>query len=70
MTHLTLGCDPGVAGALASIDDKRELLSVEDLPVISDGATKWIDASALLQRLLELKAGRRPWQRRAAPRPS
>jgi crossover junction endodeoxyribonuclease RuvC len=54
---LTLGIDPGVTGALAVLDN-RELLSVEDLPMIADGALKWIDASTLLPRLIDLKAGR------------
>jgi crossover junction endodeoxyribonuclease RuvC len=58
MNHLTLGADPGITGAFAVLDNNRELLSVEDLPTIADGALKWIDASALLPRLLELKDGR------------
>jgi len=55
---LVMGVDPGVCGALALLDPSGELLALEDLPTIADGKLRWIDASVLLPRLLELKAGR------------
>jgi hypothetical protein len=56
---LILGVDPGaVSGAYAVLDDSGALLEVDDLPTIASGKLRWIDAPALLSRLLELKAGR------------
>jgi hypothetical protein len=52
-----LGIDPGLTGAFALVEASGELIAVEDLPVMADGKLKWIDADALLSRLLELKAG-------------
>ncbi|HUN27398.1 MAG TPA: hypothetical protein VMU67_13915 [Steroidobacteraceae bacterium] len=53
-----LGVDPGTTGAIALLDRAGELLAVEDLPTIADGALRWVDASVFLSRLIELKAGR------------
>jgi hypothetical protein len=39
------------------IDAEGSLIAIEDLPTIADGATKWIDVSVLLPRLLELRSG-------------
>lgn len=55
MTKLILAVDPGITGAFALLDQSGTFLAVDDLPVIADQKTKWIDAdafvSALLQRL-------------------
>ena len=57
--NLTLGVDPGaLSGAYAVLDDAGTLIAVEDLPTITSGKLRWIDASVLLPRILELKAGR------------
>ena len=55
---LTLGIDPGVTGAWAVLDASGALVAVDDLPVIRDGKLAWIDADALLSRLLEVRGGR------------
>jgi crossover junction endodeoxyribonuclease RuvC len=56
---LILGVDPGaVSGAYAILDESGALLDVADLPTIASGKLRWIDAPALLSRLIELKAGR------------
>lgn len=57
MKNLLLAIDPGLTGAFAVLD-AGELVAVEDLPVIRDGKLGWIDADALVSRLLELRAGR------------
>jgi crossover junction endodeoxyribonuclease RuvC len=56
---LTLGVDPGaISGAYAVLDESASLLEVDDLPTIASGKLRWVDAPALLSRLIELKAGR------------
>jgi hypothetical protein len=56
---LTIGVDPGaVSGAYAVLDATGSLLAVDDLPTIADGKTRWIDAPAMLSRLIEIKSGR------------
>lgn len=58
MTARVLGIDPGLTGAWAMLEEDGSLLAVEDLPVIRDGRLAWIDADALLSRLLEARGGR------------
>jgi crossover junction endodeoxyribonuclease RuvC len=59
MKPLTVGVDPGaVSGAYAVLDSDGLLLEVADLPTIASGKLRWVDAPALLSRLLELKSGR------------
>jgi Holliday junction resolvasome RuvABC endonuclease subunit len=56
---LILGVDPGaVSGVYAVLAADGELLEVTDLPTISHGKLRWIDAPLLLSRLLEIKQGR------------
>jgi crossover junction endodeoxyribonuclease RuvC len=40
------------------LDRDGALVAVDDLPVIRDGRLAWIDADALLSRLLEVRGGR------------
>jgi hypothetical protein len=54
---LTLGCDPGITGAYAILDEAGALIAVEDLPVIRDGKLGWIDADAFTSRLIEIRGG-------------
>lgn len=53
----TLGLDVGVTGALAVISDRPgEVVALHDLPVMTWGKTKWIDAvdlTALIRRARE-----------------
>jgi len=55
---LTCGIDPGLTGASAVLASDGSLVAVDDLPVIRDGKLAWIDADALLSRLLEVRGGR------------
>ncbi|MGO9430693.1 hypothetical protein [Rhodoblastus sp.] len=38
MADIILGIDPGVFGAIATLNKDRDLLSVEDMPVLSEGS--------------------------------
>lgn len=58
MTRLTLGVDPGQAGALALLTDDGSVELLADLPIISDRSLKWIDGSVLQSMLLNAIAGR------------
>jgi crossover junction endodeoxyribonuclease RuvC len=58
MTALTIGIDPGLSGAIAILDQAGDLVSVTDLPVISDLSLKWIDGGALQSLLLNALQGR------------
>jgi hypothetical protein len=56
---IVIGCDPGaVSGAYAVLDESAGMLEVADLPTIASGKLRWVDAPALLSRLIEVKAGR------------
>jgi hypothetical protein len=45
---IVAGCDPGVGGAIVVIDDERlEVLSVLDLPVVRAGTLAWLDGGIL-----------------------
>ena len=59
---LTIGCDPGLTGALCLIDAHRQLLEVADIPTTENGLTsgsmkRWVDDSALAELLAD-------WSRR------
>ena len=41
---MILGIDPGLSGAWALLNDAGEYIGADDLPVIRDQATAWIDA--------------------------
>jgi crossover junction endodeoxyribonuclease RuvC len=58
MTHLTLGVDPGLHGAVAILDQAGELVSVTDLPVIRDLSLAWIDGNELQSIILGALQGR------------
>lgn len=50
--------DPGVEGALACMDADGAIVDVDDLDIIQHGKLKWVDGSALLGKLIELRACR------------
>lgn len=57
--ELFLAIDPGLTGAFCLMDWRSErIVAVEDLPVMQDAKTKWIDSDTLLGRWLELREGR------------
>lgn len=56
-----IGIDPGLSGAIASVDERGELQAVEDMPVMANGkgASKvknQVNAAALRDILMGLKA--------------
>lgn len=59
MKNLILAIDPGLTGAFAILDrSSGELIAVDDLPVIRDGKSAWIDADTLVGQWIDLRAGR------------
>ena len=55
MIHI--GIDPGIFGAVGAIDDQANLIFCADLPVISQGKLRWIDAPELTSLLMKAKDG-------------
>ncbi|HEX4025882.1 MAG TPA: hypothetical protein VHX52_14450 [Steroidobacteraceae bacterium] len=55
---LTLGIDPGLAGALALLDPDGLPELVADLPIIRDRSLAWVDGGALQGMLLDALRGR------------
>jgi hypothetical protein len=58
MTAIIAGIDTGLTGAVGFLDRDGGFIAVHDLPVIRDGKLGWIDATALLSILIEVRAGR------------
>lgn len=52
-----IGVDPGLTGAYAILEADGSLLTVDDLPVITHGKAKWIDAGRLRDRIIEVLHG-------------
>jgi hypothetical protein len=52
-----IGLDPGLTGALASLDESGELRYFADLPVAQSGSVKWIDGGKLLTMLFKAREG-------------
>lgn len=53
-----IGLDPGLTGAIATVDSNAQLLQLADLPVIRDGKLAWIDSNELTSLFLEVLQGR------------
>jgi hypothetical protein len=53
-----IAVDPGLTGAIAAIDESREVRLAESLPIIRHGSLAWIDAPALDALLAPLSADR------------
>lgn len=53
---LVLAIDPGLTGAYALMERDGRVIRVDDLPVIADLKTKWIDGEALTEQWLDLIA--------------
>jgi hypothetical protein len=58
MSRLILACDPGITGAFALLTAAGEVLHVDDLPIIRDQGTAWVDAELLSSALFQHIAGR------------
>jgi crossover junction endodeoxyribonuclease RuvC len=65
------GLDPGRSGAFAAITDAGELVSLVDLPYITDGKLAWVDAPELVSAFIAARQGRpaRIYVERVAARP-
>jgi crossover junction endodeoxyribonuclease RuvC len=51
---LILAIDPGLTGAYALVERDGTIVKVDDLPVIADAKTKWIDGDTLTEQWLDL----------------
>ena len=58
MTHLTLGIDPGLTGALALLGPGGDLELVADLPIIRDRSLAWVDGAELQTIIRDAAHGR------------
>jgi hypothetical protein len=58
MSMIYIGIDPGLTGAIATIDCDAKLLQLEDLPVIRDGKLAWIDSNDMTSLFLDVLQGR------------
>lgn len=58
MSRLILAVDPGMTGAWALLTRSGEVIHVDDLPIIQDQCTKWVDAEQLSSALFTHIAGR------------
>lgn len=54
MSNLILAIDPGLTGAYALLERDGTIIRVDDLPIIADLKTKWIDGDTLTERWLDL----------------
>lgn len=54
MSNLILAIDPGITGAYALVEPDGTILRVDDLPVIADLKTKWIDGDRLTEQWVAL----------------
>ena len=52
---ITLGIDPGVTGAWAALSKDGHLISLGDMPIMTDGKIKWTDGDRLWEIVNELK---------------
>jgi Holliday junction resolvasome RuvABC endonuclease subunit len=51
-----IGIDPGLTGALALLNYKRELLAIENMPVFTVGKKREVDPNGLAEIITEFKA--------------
>jgi crossover junction endodeoxyribonuclease RuvC len=54
---ITLGIDVGVTGAVAALDERGELVGLEDLVIVRDHSAAWVDGPELLCTLRRLRGG-------------
>lgn len=57
---ITIAIDVGVSGALASLDESGNIVSVRDLPLTIHGKQKWINGGELLRMLFAARRGDQP----------
>ena len=53
-----IGIDPGLSGAIAILTPAGELEALHDLPIITDGKLKWVDAQGMTSFLIDSLRGR------------
>lgn len=54
VSNLILAIDPGITGAYALVEETGAIVRVDDLPVIQDMKTRWIDGDLLTEQWLDL----------------
>lgn len=66
-----IGCDPGISGAIAVIDETGEFLYVDDMPAMHEGKLAWVDIETVTSGLMDVLAGRpaTAYVERAQPMP-
>lgn len=55
---VVIGCDPGLAGAIAVLDPAGEFERVDDLPIVRDRSLAWVDGARLQSLLIDALQGR------------
>lgn len=55
---LTIGIDPGLSGAIAMLDERGDVVFVDDLPVVRDNKLAWIDGGELQSLIINWRSGR------------
>jgi crossover junction endodeoxyribonuclease RuvC len=55
MSTVIIGIDPGLTGAFAALNEAGEVLALDDLPIMRDAGSAWVDADTLLGALLALR---------------
>ncbi len=66
---MIVGCDPGISGALAFMDDEGRLVGVEDMPVLDDGTKGRRTVNAVLLAAIPVTMLAVPSWRRAVGLP-
>ena len=66
---MIVGCDPGISGALAFMDDEGRLVGVEDMPVLDDGTKRSRTVNAVLLAAIPVTMLAVPSWRRAVGLP-
>jgi len=54
---IIIGVDCGITGAIAALRDDGAFMGVHDLPIMTAGKAKWIDAVEMLRIIRELRDG-------------
>jgi crossover junction endodeoxyribonuclease RuvC len=56
---MILGIDPGLSGGWALLNSDGVFFAADDLPIVRDGKTAWVDAPELAQQIKNATGGNR-----------